>query len=101
MSKKAHLGNLIGQHSAQTVLNHDAHEEILRVPANAGIQEPVNAEIHSRVDTGLQDRAKQAPQRKKKATFDMDPELHTKLKICAASRGTTMVSHPPNQALHQ
>ena len=91
MSKKAQLGNLIGQRSAQTVVNHDAHAEIVRVPPDTGMQETVNTETKSHINTGLQAPVEQTPQKKKKATFDMDPDLHTKLKIYAASRGTTMV----------
>lgn len=83
MSKKAQLGNLLGQRSAQPVVNHSAHEEILSQPVNTALQETLNTSTQEPVNTGLP--------KKKKATFDMDLELHTKLKIYAASQGKTMV----------
>lgn len=44
-----------------------------------------NRSVHKPVNTGIQE------QKKKKATFDLDPDLHKALKTFAATRNRSMV----------
>lgn len=55
---------------------------------------PVKQELIQDINTGIQDNVdteKQESVPKKKATFDLDAELHMRLKIFSASQGKKMV----------
>lgn len=90
MSKKQAIHELLNRKSSYTGIqnnsNTDNHNtEIATSPiAEPTILNPVNTENHN---TLIAD----SPVKKKKATFDLDPDLHTELKIFAATQDQKMV----------
>lgn len=70
-----------------------AIQELLdRKPLNTAIQKPVNTGIHNAVNTDIMSSTPIEPtQKKKKATFDLDLDLHTELKVFAAQQDKKMV----------
>jgi predicted HicB family RNase H-like nuclease len=81
-SKKEHLGGLLGRKRAEPVKKSTAQYEIIQGETTA-TQESVN--------TGIQDSGTEQKRAVKKATFDMDLELHKRLKMFAAQSGKSMV----------
>lgn len=114
MSKKDRFSNLL---SVSEPTGANQKRQIIADYINTGTQDPGNAGIEDPVFTSLQETANTEIQKpifkamsetastvmqeysntenqkpmKKKATFDMDKELHTRLKTHAALKGVPMV----------
>lgn len=75
MSKKETIQELLGRKSIQKPVNTEKN-----INVNAVSHKPGSATVSTNVS-----------QKKKKATFDLNPKLHTKLKVFAAQHDMNMV----------
>lgn len=82
MSKKDRFSNLL---SDPGPTGENQKKQIIASYVNAGIQETASTVSQESTNTEMQKPVK------KKATFDMDKDLHTRLKTHAASKGVPMV----------
>ncbi len=57
---------------------------------NTAIQQTVDTEVHETVDTGMQ-KPVNTERNVKKATFELDADLHKRLRVFAMMNDTTMV----------
>lgn len=70
----------------------DTINELLGRKANNPIQKSVNTENNINVNAESHKSGTTAvAKKKKKATFDLDPKLHTRLKVFAAQQDLNMV----------